>query len=84
MGFNYSQIANFESRTYSNTFWNIFGASKHVTKYGPHAPYLLQKHFKQHKKDMETAHATHFCKYGHPKKSKISENPYISNIFSEN
>ena len=31
-------------------FLDIFGPSKHVTKYGPRAPYLLQKYFKTYKK----------------------------------
>ena len=50
-GFNYCKMANFDSRTYCNIFWSIFGTSKNVTKYGPRALYLLQKYFKQYKKN---------------------------------
>ena len=31
-------MANFDSRTYCNTFWNMFGTTKNVTKYGPSDP----------------------------------------------
>ena len=34
----------------------LFGTSKNVTKYGPRAPYLLQKHFNKYKKNMETCY----------------------------
>ena len=37
----YSQMANLGSRTYSSTFWNIFGTSKNVTTYGPSDPLFI-------------------------------------------
>ena len=49
-GFNCSKMANFYFRTYSNSFWIIYGTSKKVTKYGPPPPYLLQKYYKTYKK----------------------------------
>ena len=42
-GFNYSQIANFDARTYPHTFWIIFGTSKMFTKHGPLHPSLTTK-----------------------------------------
>ena len=41
--FNHSQMAKFDSRTYPNTFWIIFGASKLFTKYGPLTPRTYHK-----------------------------------------
>ena len=49
-GVHYSKMANLDSWTYCNSFWNIFGTSNKSTKYGPWASYLLQKYFKPHKK----------------------------------
>ena len=46
----YSKMANSWFRTYSNTFWIIFGTSKNVSKLRPPAPYSLPNYFNQYKK----------------------------------
>ena len=46
-GLNYSQMANFYSRTYSNTFCMISGTSKKSTKSGPSDPVCITKTLQQ-------------------------------------
>ena len=46
-------IANVDFRTYCNTFWNIFGTTKDVTKCGPSDPVFITKIFKKYKKIWE-------------------------------
>ena len=53
--FNYSKMASFESRTYSNTFWIILGTSKMFTKSGPLQSLFITKHFKTYKKISQTS-----------------------------
>ena len=51
--FNYSKIANFGSRTYSNTFWIISGTSK-MFKSPPRTFLLSQQHFNKWKTNPQT------------------------------
>ena len=44
-GFNYSQMANFDSWTYCNTFWMISATSKNSTKSGPSDPVFVTATF---------------------------------------
>ena len=46
-GFNCSQMAKFDFRTYCNTFWMISGATKNVTKSGPLDPIFITKIFQK-------------------------------------
>ena len=52
-GFNSSKMANFDFRTYCNTFWIIFGTPKNRQNMDPRTPYVLQKCLKTYKKLME-------------------------------
>ena len=45
-GFNYSQMVNLGTRTYSNTFLIIFGTSKMFTKHVPLNPFFITKPLK--------------------------------------
>ena len=49
-GFNYSQMASFDSRMDCNHFWNIFGTTTNVPKMrsnlDPRNPYLSPKYFR--------------------------------------
>ena len=54
-GFNYSQIANLGSRTYSNTFWIIFGTSKKSIKSGPQDHVFMTKTFDDYKKNPQAS-----------------------------
>ena len=49
-GVDYSKMANFDPRTYCNTFWNISETSKNVTKYRPSDPVFITKRFQKYKK----------------------------------
>ena len=46
-GSNYSKMANFDSRTYRNTFWMISGTSKKSTTSGPSDPVLITNIFQK-------------------------------------
>ena len=66
-GLNIPKTVNFDSRTYCNTFWEIFGTSKLFTKPGPvYTPILSQKHFKKYTKNQIHFQKTEFCISGLP------------------
>ena len=54
-GFNYSKMANFDSRTYCNTFWMISRTSKNVTKSGPSDPVFITTIFQRIHENMGTS-----------------------------
>ena len=51
-----SQMANFDSRTYCNTFWIIFGTFQNVTKYGPSDFVFITEILQQLQENMETCY----------------------------
>ena len=53
-GFNYSKMANLGTRTYSNTFWIIFGTSKNVTKSRPPRPLFITRILQNIQENMDT------------------------------
>ena len=74
LSFNYSKIANFDSRTYGNTFWIVFGTSNMFTKSGPSHLFLYVEMLQNYNKIMETS-SKHImfdvCIYGVPKFCRI-------------
>ena len=79
-GFNYSQIANFDFRTYRNTFWIIFGTSHKSTKSCPLYPLFITKTLQKYKKKPNISLEHFFNIYGLPEccqfwKRRAPKNP---------
>ena len=56
--FYYSEMANEGPRTYSNTFWIIFGTSKNVTKCRPPGHLFITKILQTISENMDTFYKT--------------------------